>query len=396
MIRKAMILALLALLPLSALAEEKPLDTIKEVNRRTRLAMFKAQEQRDQGHYEKSAEMLEEFLADHPDLDHYLFRYSLGSNYTLMGQTDKALIHYQACVKLEPRYSQGWLALGEAAYSMEQYSWAADAIVRGYETAETKSPKILFYAAASYILDERPAEAIPLLEELLYETDRELLELDWFRAMVSASLQTEREEPGQRAVEAMLDRFPDDPEAWTLAFQFAVSHADYREGVIALIITGYLRDLTEQERMQLGDLLSAVEIPALASRYYEEALAAGGEPAQYERLASSYLAAYDTGKALEVLERALTAEPTPQLWSLKGDLHYMEEQYAEALEAFDQCTRLDKEQGRAFLMKAYCAIEMKDYSIARAHLNKAARFEDQEDTAINILQQLDRMAAVGG
>ena len=87
MFRKAMILALLALLPLSAPAEEKPLDTIKEVNRRTRLAMFKAQEQRDQGNYERSAEMLEEFLADHPDLDHYLFRYSLGGNYTLMGQT---------------------------------------------------------------------------------------------------------------------------------------------------------------------------------------------------------------------------------------------------------------------------------------------------------------------
>ena len=392
MIRRVLLLATLILLPLYSLAaDEKPMDTIKEVNRRARLAMFKAQEERDQGKYEKATEMLEEFIVEHPDLDHYLLRFSLGSNYTLLGQHDKALIQYQKCVALEPRYSQGWLNLGEAAYSMEQYGWAADAIVHGYETAETKSPKLLYYAAASYILDGKAEEAKPLLVELLYSEDFDHLELDWYRAMISASLQTEDKPAAERAVAAMLSSFADDPEAWTLAFQVAASHNDYRQASVALIITGYLRPLTEQERMQLGDLLSAVEIPALASRHYEEALADGGKPEQFERLVSAYLAAFDSEKALATLERALELEPTSRLWSLKGDLHYMEEQFQEAIDAFESSLSLDPEQGRARLMQAYCAIELKDYSIARAHLNRAMKFEDQKDTALGILGQLDKM-----
>ena len=95
MFTRVIALALLLLLSVAAAADESPLETVQDLNRLTRLAMFKAQEKQDQGRLEEAATILEEFLAENPDKDHYLLRYTLGGYHVSLDRRDLALIQYQ-------------------------------------------------------------------------------------------------------------------------------------------------------------------------------------------------------------------------------------------------------------------------------------------------------------
>jgi tetratricopeptide (TPR) repeat protein len=233
---------------------------------------------------------------------------------------------------------------------------------------------------------EQPEKSMPLLEELIYADQKEP-KLDWYRALIMAVIELEEEEAGHRAVDRMLEVFPEDPEAWKLAFQFAASVHDYRRAAIAMTVKGYLEPLERSEMMMLGSLYTAIEVPWTASSYYEQAIEAESKPEDFERLASVYMAAHKPEKALETLERALATEPTPKLWSLLGDLYYMEQDYGKAYEAYGSCYELDPTSGRSLLMMGFCALEMGNPSDAALHLEKAVEFEEYSSNASALLKR---------
>ena len=68
------------------------------------------------------------------------------------------------------------------------------------------------------------------------------------------------------------------------------------------------------------------------------------------------------------VNRALEQEPTARLWSLYGDLNFMEENYEDAYEAYRKSAGMDPDGGRAFLMMAYCAMELGNKDDAKSQL----------------------------
>ena len=375
-------------------SKDEPMETITDLPRKARLALFKAQEHQDAGEPEKAAEALTDFLERNPDSDHYLLRFFLANSLSQIDDKEGALENYRATVELEPRYRQGWLNLGEMAYNLGRYDVAADAILKGYELDPERPTQLIYYASVSYLLAEKPDKAAPLLEELVSGAHGEP-KIEWYRALVSVCLSLGDEERGNNAVTGMLAAYPDNPDAWHLAFQYAASISDYERAAVALTITGYLRDLSREEMMQLADLYSVIKVPARASSYYEAALDDEASTKELERLASAYIASYDTRSALETLERAIEKEPTPRLWSLMGDLHYMDKNYQASYEAFERCAELDPDNGRAYLMMGYCSIEMTNYDEAIAKLEKAVTFPDQEEMALQLVKRAKIMKSNG-
>jgi len=120
------------------------------------------------------------------------------------------------------------------------------------------------------VLAGDPKGAIPVLEDLVSGTHGEP-KFEWYRGLVSACLQAEEPEVGKTAVDQMLERFGTNPNAWYLSFQFAASTSDYHQAAVSLTVVGYLRSLTRQEQLQLGDLYAAIEAPAAAANYYSNA-----------------------------------------------------------------------------------------------------------------------------
>jgi tetratricopeptide (TPR) repeat protein len=366
--------------------KEEPLETIADAPRRTRLAMFKSQEQRDRGDFDESVQILLEFLERHPNEDHYLLRFQLANSLSQAERHDEALEHYRATVRLEERYTQAWLNLGEVAFNEGQYDIAAEALMHGYEQHAEKPTHLLYYSGAAFLMAGQPEEAAEILEKLT-TLDAEEPKLDWYRVLIASYAELKDEERGSLAVSRMISDLPGNPESWELAFQFAASLGNYEQAAVALTIISYLRPLSQEEQMQLGDLYTVIGVPAKASTYYEKALENEGSTRELERLASAYLASYNTKEALVTLKRALEAEPTARLWSLLGDLYYMEKDYAEAYVAYSSCTELDPDQGRAFLMMGFCALEMGKVNEAVDNLELASRFTDQKEMANTLLKK---------
>jgi tetratricopeptide (TPR) repeat protein len=378
----------------AALAEPRPIETVSDLPVASRMALFAAQELQDAGKPDEAAEEIRDFLKRNPAKDHYLIRFFLANSLSQQQKHAEALEEYEATVRLEPRHMQGWLNLGEMAYNLGRYERAAEAIRRGFDLSPEKPVRLLYYSAVAYLLAEKPDMAAPVLEELVSGAHGDP-SLDWYKALVSVYLTLEDKGRGNETVGAMLERYPQDPEAWNVAFQYAASVSDYKQAAVALTIKGYLQDLTREERLQLGDLYSAIKDPARATSFYRSALVDSGSAKELERLASAYIAAYDTRSALETIERAIAEEPSARLWSLKGDLHYMEQDYARSYDAFGKCAELDPQNGRAYLMMGYCAIEMARYDEAIAKLELAAGFPEQEETAL-LLARRARLMGGGG
>ena len=384
-------LALCLPLGVAAQQQEKPPESVDDLQRKARLALFEASQFRDDGDYVAAARVVREYLEQHPDNDHYLLRFSLANDLTKTDKDEEALPEYQRCVALEPRFAQGWLNLGELAYNLEQYALAADALEKGFELHPEKPANILYYGAVAWILDAQPSKAIPTLERLV-SGEHGPPSLEWYRALVSSCIEVKDKERGDAAVDGMLAVLANDPDAWYLAFQYYAGMADYRQAAVALTVTGYMRPLTRQERVQLGDLYSVINVPAAASENYAlvvgDSLTTLGE---IERLASAYIAAHDMPAAAETLETAIEANPTFRLWSMLGDLYFMERKYEASANAFAQCAAIDPNQPRPYLMMAYCAIELERYQDAIAHLETAASFPEEEERALNLIQRLTKL-----
>jgi tetratricopeptide (TPR) repeat protein len=374
--------------------EEKPVDTVEDVPRKGRLALFKAQEKKNRDDFEGAAKELGKYVQKNENA-HFLVHYNYGNTLLALDRPEEALLQYQAAVDKEPRFWQGWLNLGETAYNLEQYPRAAEAIMSGYRLSPERNPRLLYFAAAAYLMAKEPDRSKPLLEELVY-TDREDPKLDWYRALIMACIELEDNEAGQRAADRMLDVFPDRPDAWKLAFQFAASIQDYRRAAIAMTVKGYLEPLERNEMMMLGSLYTAIESPWTATGYYEEAIAIEAESTDFERLASVYIAAHEPQKALETLERALEEKPTPKLWSLLGDLYYMEQDYGKAYESYGRCYELDPTSGRSLLMMGFCALELGNPGDAAVHLEKAVDFPDYSSNASALLKRARHLQKQGG
>jgi tetratricopeptide (TPR) repeat protein len=358
-----------------------------DISRHGRLALFKAEQLRAAGDKEGAARSLTAWTAANADSDHYLIEFELGTLLAGLEQPEAARQAFRRASALEPRHAESWLNRGELAYQAGDYDEAAAAIHQGYLLTPGQPAYLLYAAAAARILAGHQAEALPLLEELVY-TRSELAKLDWYRALIAACLETGAKESGRRAVEHMLGHHRTQPDAWQLAYQYHVGAAAYREAAVALTVMGYLRPLSEGEQVQLGNLYTAAGLPALAGDCYAAALGDSAGPADFERLAAAYLAAHAPQAALATLERALAAQPSPRLWSLLGDLRYLDAAYGEALAAYSRCVELDPQAGRALLMQGYCALELGRGQEAAALLQQAAGFPEQSEAAGRLLARL--------
>ncbi len=366
------------------------LETVSDLPRKARLSLFNARKAFEEEKAAEASRILTDFLAENPDNDHYIVRFYLGTYLAKQNRKDEAVENYRESVRLEPRFKQGWLNLGETAYQLELYDLASSSILEGFQLSSENRDYLLYYASAAYIMGGKPSQAADLLEKLV-SGEYGAPKLEWYKALISCYLDLKAVSRGESAVRNMIDSYPDDPAAWKLAFQFFAGSGDYRQAAAALTIKGYIQPLDRAERIQLGDMYNAIGIPGQAGEYYSEAVADSSSARDFEKLASAYLAAYDYEAALETLKKALSLKPTLRLWSLLGDLHYMNGNHREAYKAFRKCVEFDSDYGRAYLMMGYCALENGDVEAAVRQLHAAAQFTEQKNTALKLLKKAETL-----
>lgn len=356
---------------------------------RIRRVLYKAQQLMKREAYREVVTTLERFLQKHPGRDHCLLEFSLGNALYSSGENEASLSRFQRAVSLDPCYGPGWVNLGQVAFELGKYGPAADALCRGFDLSKEKNPDLIFYAALARIQEDRPRQAVPLLEALVRGKYGDAKK-EWFQPLVYAYMVLDRQGPAEKLLKRMLSLYGEDPETWKLTYRFEAGRGNYKTAAVAMTVYGYLTDLSPQERILLADLYATINVPVVACGFYEKALESDSSPEVYERLASAYLAAHKPLEARKVLTRALEVKPTARLWSLLGDLLYMQEDFQGAYEAFKKSAGMDEANGRASLMMGYCALQTGKKKLAAVHLLKAAAYPGQKKTARRLLHRIHR------
>jgi len=386
-----LVVAVLIFIPTETVAEsvENSGSTYDLANLPWRLkrAMFEAAEQRDEHRYDQAAAVFNRLLLEHPESDHVLLRVYLGNDLMMADSIDAALGHYQAGAALDSHYAAAWLGVGNAAYETGEFVRSAEAFSRARRCGHQNSPQVIYYIAAAWVMAERHQLAIPYLDELV-SGQIAPPELDWFRLLLTIQQELGLTSEAESTIVQMISLFEDDPDCWQLIYQYAAVAGDYERSAVAKTITGYLRPLSRQETISLGDLYLSIGAASRACDYYAEALGDSANADEYERYASAALAARDGGKVEEILRLALSNEPTARLWSLLGDHYYLEEEFQKSYDAFAESARLDEGEGRAFLMMAYNALAIGDLDKLSACVREVDRFSEYQKQARELEKQL--------
>ena len=82
------------------------------------------------------------------------------------GRHRAARRHFNDAVRRDPRFLPGWLGIGQAADQQENYGEAAEAYARA-RALQPDHPNVLNDLAMSALRQNRPTEAIPLLQQAL-------------------------------------------------------------------------------------------------------------------------------------------------------------------------------------------------------------------------------------
>ncbi len=372
------------------LQEQEAIESGDGLSARGKKALFRARGKQDDGKFEEAASIMTEWLDGDPERAHPLLLFNLALSHFALDQDRLAYEDLTRAVELEPRYGRGWLRLGEAAYGLEKYKEAGEAFWKAYDLTPDHTPEILYYAGVGLLMGKEPERALGALEKLLDE-HRDGADLDWYQALISAGIEAGRSGVVGPFVDQLLEDNPSEARAWELSYQFAVGWEDYRSAAVSLTVAGYLRPLSHDEVVQLGDLYAMISVPVQAARYYEEAMnisatdVEAGRAHEFERLASAWLGAHDHDRARSTLKTALGEKETVGLWSLLGDLEYLDGDFEAALTAFGNACDLDQDFGRGWLMMGYCAIELGRETEARRYLNKAAEYPGTEAGARSLL-----------
>jgi tetratricopeptide (TPR) repeat protein len=378
-------------------AEQTAIEAGDDLTARGKKTLLRARNRQDAGDNAGAVELMTEWLNSDPARDHHLLRFNLALSHLALEQTGPAYENLERAVELQPRFGRAWLRLGEAAYELDRFAAAGRAFLAAYDLTPAPTPEILYYAGVTLLMGDESAAALPPLEKLLTDY-RDRAELDWYQALIAAATGADRPARARPFLDRLLEDNPAEPRAWDLAYQFAAGQEDYRSAAVFLTIAGYLRPLSRAETFQLGDLYAVIDVPVKAARYYEQAMAqpAGqasvesGRAGEYLRLATAWMSAHRHENARATLKQALGEKETRRLWALLGDLEYLDEDYAAALEAFTRAGNIDPAFGRGWLMMGYCAIELGNDAAAREHLTRATDFSDQAAAARSLLERLDR------
>ena len=369
---------------------QNKIESGDELSPRAKKVLFSCRTRQDDGRHAEAAKVMNEWITGHPGQLHHLLYFNLAVSQLDLGQPTEALDNLERSVAQEPRFSRGWLRLGETAYEQQNYARAAEAFLLGHDLMCEKRPEIRYYSAVAWLLAQQPEKALVGLESLLQDHGA-IATLDWYQALVAAASETGKFADARPWVDHCLTENESDPKAWYLAYQFAATAEDYRQAAVWLTVVGHLRPLARDEFLQLGDLYAGSGVPLQAARYYQQALQyPENEPDadDYLRLASAWMAAHQMDEARSVLDKALAAGPTVKLLALLGDLNYSEEKFADAREAFAQCVTMDPEYGRGWLMSGYCSLELGENRKARHSLERAKVFSGQGKAATELLRRI--------
>ena len=373
-------------LPATACGAEK--KEARPLTRAEQQALYQAQQAIGKKEYAQARKILSTCIKEPSEQVHYLVYFTLGNILAMEGNAADALKHYRTAASLHSGDAVVWQNMGKACYDLERYAEAGDCLAQAHGLKKPESPILAYQAAVAYILADKPAVALPLLEALA-NRPAGTPEPEWINALLKVYLDLKQPEKALALTHRLLRQAGDDPRLWQILSRLYIDRSEYESAAAAMEIYVSLAPADPDRVRMLGDLYSLAKIPLKAARQYEKSLSANASPKDYEKTAAAYIAAHRTDLAIDVLMRGIKNQPTASLWSQLAGAYYEKGNFEPAWQAFEKSARANPENARAHMMAGYCALRLDRLPSARNAFERAARFPRQHAEAKKMMAYID-------
>ncbi|MEA2060522.1 MAG: tetratricopeptide repeat protein [Thermodesulfobacteriota bacterium] len=359
---------------------------------------------------------------------HPMIWFTMGNYYFQAGSLKKAVLSYEKAVSEAPEFSDAWLNLAQTCYSLENYLKAGKAFVNGYESGEEKDPKFLYYSASACFSAKACDRALDIFKRLLRDHAHEI-EVSWYEILVHIYLSLEqpenalphmellvRQSTGSRKAQwqntllyqymdlGMDDRalaliteltatHPEEPKWWKGLVHFSLADNDYETALAALTLCSYLTPLSDDEKKLMAELNQAAGIPQKAAEYFIDLFQRRKSVDLLKNIITACQQMNELETAFKFADKGLTlfkdkadTRDWVQLKMIKAELLFAMKNYSKAAEIFQEiAAKKGRNQGRAWLLLGYSAMNMGDDKRADHALKNALKFEQQKEAAQSAL-----------
>ena len=377
-------------------------ETKSDLPNGARVILTKAGKLMNDKEYQKAATLIVEFQAQGAKTGeaeskgclHAEVHAALGTCYLLDNKFQPAARSLELALQKNPHLLAARLNLAKAAYELHDYPKAAECFTKAYETAQEKNPEHLYFAAVAFLLAKDNSRSIVLFERLLAhhrdqfrpewrenlvhallaagenrkalphikelsETSRDAKQTQWQEILLQHYLQLDMENEALALAEQLTTRTPSEPIWWRALVHLHLQHNRYQPALTALLITGWLEPLSEQEQRLAADLYLQLGVPKKAAPLYEAII---GEKNNPQLIANLLIALQQSGQAeqaLAILEKFAPGTLSPELAMQKADLLYSLGRYKDAAQLYRRTADNGggKQRDRALQMAEYARVQ---------------------------------------
>jgi len=361
---------------------------------------------------------------------HPMVCFVLGNCYLLKSDYQNAKTAYLKTLKNAPDFIDANLNLAKVYSETRNFQEASDCFLKAYNQSDPKHPDYIYYSAVSCLMGDKHEQAIVMFEKL-FQAHPESIVLQWRENYANALVITGRTKQAIPVIRNLVTQTSgDDKIQWqetllqihlkmkntdqALSYATELSHAhcseakwwkarihihltlgQYNHALAELIIYGYLKPLSTEEKMLMADLCMQLEIPDKAARIYEILLTDKTDKKPDKQILQRMVSAYQQlgmpEKALSFMDRFGPKNADPELLMLKGDLMYSVKRFNEANAAYRMAAQKNFHQtGQAWLMAGYAAWQQNDLKASREAFQRAAGFKRHRKDAMAAIAQIER------
>jgi tetratricopeptide (TPR) repeat protein len=193
---------------------------------------------------------------------------------------------------------------------------------------------------------------------------------EWGRSLVKTYVELDRFGDAQKTLDRVLNRFPENPEAWQIAVWVGLQEGNFIKAAAAMAVAGKLSTPDAKTLGRLGELYQMAGVPVKAAEAFERSWAGTPSGADWDRVVNTLLSGHRYEMALAPARSAAAAEPTAKRWETLGDIAFRLRRFEESLAAYRRAGRLSS-QANCFLKAGLAALKLEDFPTAAEFLEKA-------------------------
>ncbi len=201
----------------------------------------------------------------------------------------------------------------------------------------TEASGLCYRGALLWLNLDQPRKALPVLEFLCQKPGPDYA---WLSSLVRLNMELERPQKADGVLSRLLEAFPLEKKAWTLAVWVAREQADYTRAAAAMAVAVRLDPDDNAALKALAQYYQMAGVPDKAAGIFQTLAGPSPKPEDWDQIKDVYLSGRLYEKALEAARSAVSAEQTPQRWEAIGDIAFLMHQYDDSARAYSKAADL--------------------------------------------------------